>query len=135
MIACREVRSGSLQRSRVAAFNVVTGSADPQTPADECDSSGGGDNTTQEATNFTDEQIQMLVRNTEQFGCGLVMLGGENSYGVGGYFRTAAEQYIGKMNPAGNALVFATYLGGGLQSDRITGMASYYTAKVKVERA
>lgn len=32
------------------------------------------------------------------------------------------DGYIGKMNPAGNALVFATFLGGGLQSDRITGI-------------
>ncbi|MEO6334205.1 MAG: Ig-like domain-containing protein [Pyrinomonadaceae bacterium] len=29
------------------------------------------------------------------------------------------EGYIAKMNPAGNALVFATFLGGGLQSDRV----------------
>lgn len=33
------------------------------------------------------------------------------------------DGYIGKMNPAGNALVYATYLGGGLQSDRLTGIA------------
>jgi hypothetical protein len=32
------------------------------------------------------------------------------------------DGYIGKINPSGNALVFATYLGGGLQSDRITGI-------------
>lgn len=30
-----------------------------------------------------------------------------------------ADGYIGKMNPAGNSLLFATFLGGGLQSDRI----------------
>ena len=30
---------------RLDAFNVVIGSADPQTPADECDATGGGDNT------------------------------------------------------------------------------------------
>jgi hypothetical protein len=29
------------------------------------------------------------------------------------------EGYIAKMNPTGNALVFATFLGGGLQSDRV----------------
>ena len=33
-------------------------------------------------TNFTDDQIQMLVRNTEQFGCGLVMIGGPTSFGA-----------------------------------------------------
>ncbi|MFO0885871.1 MAG: VWA domain-containing protein [Pirellulales bacterium] len=41
---------------------------------------------------FTDEQIQMLVRNTEQFGCGLVMIGGPNSFGAGGWTNTALEK-------------------------------------------
>jgi len=54
--------------------------------------SGGGDNTTQEATNFTDEQIQMLVRNTEQFGCGLVMIGGPTGFGAGGWANTELEK-------------------------------------------
>lgn len=54
--------------------------------------SGGGENTTQEATNFTDEQIQMLVRNTEQFGCGLVMIGGPASFGAGGWANTDLEK-------------------------------------------
>ena len=54
--------------------------------------SGGGDNTTQEATNFTDDQIQMLVRNTEQFGCGLVMIGGPTSFGAGGWANTELEK-------------------------------------------
>jgi len=54
--------------------------------------SGGGDATTKEATNFTDEQISMLVRNTEQFGCGLVMIGGQNSFGAGGWTNTELEK-------------------------------------------
>jgi uncharacterized membrane protein len=54
--------------------------------------SGGGDATTQEATNFTDDQIQMLVRNTEQFGCGLVMIGGDRSFGAGGWANTELEK-------------------------------------------
>lgn len=32
------------------------------------------------------------------------------------------EGFIAKMNPSGSALVYATYLGGGLQSDRINGI-------------
>ena len=56
--------------------------------------SGGGDATTKEATNFTDEQIQMLVRNTEQFGCGLVMIGGANSFGAGGWTNTELEKAL-----------------------------------------
>lgn len=34
-----------------------------------------------------------------------------------------SDGYIAKMNPTGNAIVFATYLGGGLQSDFVTGIA------------
>ena len=35
-------------------------------------------------TSFSDEQIRMLVRNLEM-GAGLVMLGGRNSFGAGGW--------------------------------------------------
>ncbi|MDZ4820725.1 MAG: VWA domain-containing protein, partial [Planctomycetota bacterium] len=41
---------------------------------------------------FTDEQIDMLVQNTHQFGCGLIMLGGENSFGAGGWSHTELER-------------------------------------------
>lgn len=41
---------------------------------------------------FTDDQIQMLVRNTQQLGSGLVMLGGPNSFGAGGWTNTPLEQ-------------------------------------------
>ncbi|HEX5104552.1 MAG TPA: VWA domain-containing protein, partial [Pirellulaceae bacterium] len=54
--------------------------------------SGGGEATTREATNFTDDQIAMLVRNTEQFGCGLIMLGGPTSFGAGGWTNTELEK-------------------------------------------
>ncbi len=52
----------------------------------------GGETDNKESTNFTDEQIAMLVRNTEQFGCGLVMIGGRNSYGAGGWANTDLEK-------------------------------------------
>ncbi len=42
--------------------------------------------------NFTDEQIEMLVTNTEQFGCGLIMLGGPNGFGAGGWANTELEK-------------------------------------------
>lgn len=42
--------------------------------------------------NFTDEQIAMLVRNTEQMGCGLLMIGGEASFGAGGWSNTELEK-------------------------------------------
>jgi uncharacterized membrane protein len=43
-------------------------------------------------TNFSDEQISMLVRNTEQMGCGLVMIGGPDSFGAGGWTNTELEK-------------------------------------------
>ena len=52
----------------------------------------GGESDKKEATNFSDEQIEMLVRNTEQFGCGLVMIGGPNSFGAGGWTNTELEK-------------------------------------------
>lgn len=54
--------------------------------------SGGAEATTKEATNFSDDQIAMLVRNTEQFGCGLVMIGGPTSFGAGGWTNTELEK-------------------------------------------
>ena len=41
---------------------------------------------------FSDEQILMLVRNTEMMGSGLVMLGGPNSFGAGGWTNTELEK-------------------------------------------
>lgn len=41
---------------------------------------------------FSEPQIKMLVRNTEQLGCGLVMLGGPNSFGAGGWSNTEVER-------------------------------------------
>ncbi len=37
---------------------------------------------TQKITEFSDDQIDMLVRNTQQLGAGLVMLGGPDSFGA-----------------------------------------------------
>jgi uncharacterized membrane protein/Mg-chelatase subunit ChlD len=46
------------------------------------------------AVGFTDEQVLMLVHNVEQLGCGLVMLGGENSFGCGGWAGTELEKIM-----------------------------------------
>ncbi len=46
----------------------------------------------QSVASFSDQQIDMLVRNTEQMGCGLLMLGGPNSFGVGGWSNTELEK-------------------------------------------
>ena len=47
---------------------------------------------TNENVHFTDDQIDMLVRNTQQMGAGLVMLGGPNSFGAGGWTGTELEK-------------------------------------------
>ena len=41
---------------------------------------------------FSDQQISMLAQNTQSMGCGLVMLGGPNSFGAGGWNNTAIEE-------------------------------------------
>ena len=46
----------------------------------------------EEITQFTDEQIRQLVQNTQHFGCGLVVLGGPNSFGAGGWTNTELEK-------------------------------------------
>lgn len=43
-------------------------------------------------TSFTDEQIGWMVRNTQQMGSGLVMIGGPNSFGAGGWTNTELEK-------------------------------------------
>jgi Mg-chelatase subunit ChlD len=41
---------------------------------------------------FSDEQIAMLVRNTQQLGCGLVMLGATGSFGAGDWTGSELEK-------------------------------------------
>ena len=41
---------------------------------------------------FSDRQIDILAQNTEQLGSGLVMLGGPNSFGAGGWNNTPIEK-------------------------------------------
>jgi uncharacterized membrane protein/uncharacterized protein YegL len=53
-------------------------------------SGGGADSLAQ----FSDDQIAMLVRNVEQFGSGLIMLGGDNSFGAGGWANTDLEKAL-----------------------------------------
>jgi uncharacterized membrane protein/Mg-chelatase subunit ChlD len=65
---------------------------------------------------FTDSQISMLVRNTHSMGSGLIMLGGENSFGPGGWTNTELEQAMpvdfqiknAKVSPVG-ALVMVMH--------------------------
>lgn len=41
---------------------------------------------------FSDRQVEMLARNTQELGSGLIMLGGPNSFGAGGWSNTAVEE-------------------------------------------
>ncbi|HMP08153.1 MAG TPA: hypothetical protein PJ982_17530, partial [Lacipirellulaceae bacterium] len=50
--------------------------------------SGPGD----DVAAFSDEQIEMLVRNTREMGCGLVMIGGPDTFGAGGWANTRLEE-------------------------------------------
>ncbi len=44
------------------------------------------------AVSITDAQIQMLVANCQEFGCGLVMIGGDRAFGAGGWSNTELEK-------------------------------------------
>jgi len=46
------------------------------------------------ALNLGREQMDLYRRWVQDFGGGFVMIGGENSYGVGGYYRTPIEQML-----------------------------------------
>ncbi len=48
----------------------------------------------EEITQFADEQIHQLVQNTQHFGSGLVVLGGPNSYGAGGWTNSELEKAL-----------------------------------------
>jgi uncharacterized membrane protein/Mg-chelatase subunit ChlD len=43
-------------------------------------------------TSFSDEQIEMLVSNTQQLGAGLLMIGGPEAFGAGGWTSTKIEK-------------------------------------------
>jgi Mg-chelatase subunit ChlD len=47
-----------------------------------------------ELVQFTDDQVNMLVKNVEQLGCGLVMIGGPESFGAGGWANTELEKAL-----------------------------------------
>ena len=46
------------------------------------------------ATSLTTRQMELLKRYVSDFGGGLAMLGSENSFGLGGYFRTPVEEAL-----------------------------------------
>lgn len=68
--------------AELQGFDAVILAGVPRTSGDSADS----------ITHFTDDQLQMLVRNTQQLGAGLMMIGGPDSLGAGGWTRTPIEE-------------------------------------------
>ena len=52
----------------------------------------GDDTGANEIQSFSDAQIKMLVDNCEHMGCGIVMLGGDRSFGAGGWSNSLLEK-------------------------------------------
>lgn len=51
-----------------------------------------GDRGADDVTLISDDQVKMLVENTSRLGCGLMLLGGPNSFGAGGWDETPLEE-------------------------------------------
>lgn len=75
---------------------------------------------------FTDAHIDMLVQNTQQLGCGLMMIGGPNSFGPGGWSGTALEEampvnfHIKNLKvEASGALLLLIDSSGSMEGDKI----------------
>lgn len=54
----------------------------------------GDDSDSPTIQSFSDAQIKMLVDNCEHMGCGIVMIGGDRSFGAGGWANTDLEKAI-----------------------------------------
>ena len=52
----------------------------------------GDDSDQGDIKSFSDAQIKMMVDNCEHFGCGIVMLGGDRSFGAGGWSNSLIEK-------------------------------------------
>ena len=69
-------------------------------------------------SSFSDDQISMLVQNTREMGCGLLMLGGPDTFGAGSWTNTELEKAMpvdfeiksAKVTPVG-ALVLMMHAG------------------------
>lgn len=87
---------------------------------------------------FSDDQIRMLVENTESLGCGLVVIGGPNSYGAGGWANTDLEKALpvdctikdAKVVPVG-ALGLVIDRSGSMQGDKIQYSKAAAVAAIK----
>lgn len=90
-------------------------------------------------TAFTDEQVELLVRNTQELGGGLVVLGGPNSFGPGGWANTELEQALPidfqvknlKVVPSG-ALMLVIDKSGSMSGEKLSMSKAAAVAAVRV---
>ncbi|MEL7498152.1 MAG: VWA domain-containing protein [Planctomycetota bacterium] len=54
--------------------------------------SSGLEDSEQDISGFSDSQIKLLVDNCEKLGCGIIMIGGERSFGAGAWSNTLLEE-------------------------------------------
>ncbi len=88
---------------------------------------------------FSDDQIDMLVRNTQHMGSGLLVLGGPDSFGAGGWTNTALEKAMpvdfqvknAKVVPSG-ALMLVIDSSGSMSGEKIELSKAAAIAAVKV---
>jgi Mg-chelatase subunit ChlD len=88
---------------------------------------------------FSNAQIQMLVANTQQLGAGLIMLGGPNSFGAGGWAKTELEAALPvdcevknqKVRPIG-ALALVIDRSGSMRGDKLAGAQAAAIAAANV---
>jgi len=103
--------------AELQAYDAVILDGVPRTVGDAADSILG----------FTDEQIEILVRNTQQLGCGLLMTGGPEALGAGGWTGTKLEEAMPvdfqikslQVNSVG-ALQLVLDTSGSMQGENIT---------------
>mgnify|MGYP003618654201 CR=1 FL=1 len=88
---------------------------------------------------FTDEQLKMLVSNVREFGSGLTMIGGPNSFGAGGWTGSPIEEALPvdfqiknvKIVPSG-ALLLVLDRSGSMEGEKLAVCRAAAIAAVKV---